>query len=84
MTTFEKLQQFIERDMKMSQVYQPVMLLELLSNSGNALTQDIAQAILNKDPTQVEYFSSVVKNMVGRVLTKNRGIGLYPDSKTLC
>ncbi len=74
MTTFERLQQFIERDMKMSQVYQPVMLLELLANSGKVSTRAIAQAILNRDPTQIEYFSSVVKNMVGRVLTKNRGV----------
>jgi hypothetical protein len=74
MTTFERLQQFIERDMKMSQVYQPVMLLELLSNSGESSTRAIAQAILNKDPTQLDYFTNIVKNKVGRVLTKNRGI----------
>lgn len=59
----------------MSQIYQPVMLIELLkSMEGRATVQDIAQAILNKDPTQVEYFSTVVKNMVGRVLTKNHEI----------
>lgn len=34
----------------------------------------IAQAILTHDPTQIEYYSQVVKNMVGRVLTKNHGI----------
>lgn len=60
--------------MRMSQVYQPVMLMELLKNSGTATVKQIAQSILNKDPTQIDYFSEVVKNMVGRVLTKNRGI----------
>ena len=34
----------------------------------------IAQAILNRDPTQIEYYSEIVKNMVGRVLTNSRGI----------
>ena len=34
----------------------------------------IAQAILDKDPTQIEYFSEIVKNMVGRVLTNRREI----------
>ncbi len=58
----------------MSQVYQPVMLMQLLKNNGEATVQQIAQAILDKDPTQIEYFSEIVKNMVGRVLTKNRGI----------
>lgn len=60
--------------MRMSQVYQPVMLMELLKNGGEATVTQIAQAILNKDPTQIEYFTEIVKNMVGRVLTKNRGI----------
>ena len=58
----------------MSQVYQPVMLIELLKSNGRAKVRQIAQAILDRDPTQIEYFSEIVKNMVGRVLTKNRGI----------
>ncbi len=71
---FEKLHQFILSEMRMAQVYQPVMLIELLRNNGQASVKQIAQAILDKDPTQIEYFSEIVKNMVGRVLTKNRGI----------
>jgi diadenosine tetraphosphate (Ap4A) HIT family hydrolase/5-methylcytosine-specific restriction endonuclease McrA len=58
----------------MSQVYQPVMLIELLKNNGSATVKKIAQSILDKDPTQIQYFSEIVKNMVGRVLTKSRGI----------
>lgn len=58
----------------MSHVYQPVMLIELLKNHGHASVDEIAQAILNHDPSQIEYYSAVVKNMVGKVLTKNRGI----------
>jgi diadenosine tetraphosphate (Ap4A) HIT family hydrolase/5-methylcytosine-specific restriction endonuclease McrA len=60
--------------MQMQQVYQPVMLMALLKNKGEASVAQIAQAILDKDPTQIEYFSEIVKNMVGRVLTKNRSI----------
>jgi diadenosine tetraphosphate (Ap4A) HIT family hydrolase/5-methylcytosine-specific restriction endonuclease McrA len=71
---FEKLHNFIAEEMRMSQVYQPVMLMELLKRNGQASVHQIAQAILDKDPTQIEYFSEIVKNMVGRVLTKNRGI----------
>ncbi len=58
----------------MSQVYQPVMLIELLKHGGKASVSKIAQAILNRDPSQIEYYSQIVKNMVGRVLTNNRGI----------
>ena len=74
MHNFGKLHHFVTHDMRMSQVYQPVMLIELLRNNGKASVKQIAQAILDKDPTQIEYFSEIVKNMVGRVLTKNRSI----------
>jgi diadenosine tetraphosphate (Ap4A) HIT family hydrolase len=72
--TFLELKQFITEEMRMSHIYQPVMLIELLKHNGQASVEQIAQAILNRDPTQIEYYSEIVKNMVGRVLTKNRGI----------
>ena len=72
--TFEELRQFVREEMRMSQVYQPVMLIELLKRQGSATVEQIAQAILDHDPTQVDYYSHVVKNMVGRVLTKSRGV----------
>ena len=71
---FQKIKQFLTKEMRMAQVYQPVMLMQILKNNGEATVQQIAQAILDKDPTQIEYFSEIVKNMVGRVLTKTRGI----------
>ena len=74
MPTFENLKDFIIKDMSMSHIYQPVMLITLLKNKGSASVKEIAQSILNQDPTQIEYYSEVVKNMVGKVLTKNRGI----------
>jgi ATP adenylyltransferase len=74
MNVYQKLAEFISTEMRMSQVYQPVMLMELLKNNGQASVTQIAQAILDKDPTQIEYFTEIVKNMVGKVLTKNRGI----------
>jgi len=71
---YQELKTFITEDMRMSHIYQPVMLIELLKHNGQASVGQIAQAILNRDPTQIEYYSEIVKNMVGRVLTKNRGI----------
>jgi len=60
--------------MTMAHIYQPVMLIELLKNNGKASVNKIAQSILNHDPTQIDYYKEIVKNMVGKVLTKNRGI----------
>ncbi|MCF8158777.1 MAG: hypothetical protein K9J22_05400 [Burkholderiaceae bacterium] len=54
--------------MRTSHIYQPVMLIELLKNNCKRTVTDIAKAFVNRDPTQVEYYSSVVKNMVGKVL----------------
>jgi 5-methylcytosine-specific restriction endonuclease McrA len=79
MTKFEELKQFIIKDMRTNHVYQPVMLIELLKNNGKRTVTDIAKAFVNRDPTQVEYYSSVVKNMVGKVLA-NRKITIKEKS----
>jgi hypothetical protein len=65
---FEDLLQFISRDMRMSHVYQPVMLRELLRRGGRASRNDIARALLNEDRSQLDYYSEITRDMVGRVL----------------
>lgn len=42
---FEDLVQFIERDMRMSHVYQPVMLRLLLDQGGRATREEIAAGL---------------------------------------
>jgi ATP adenylyltransferase len=71
---FDELLQFVERDMRMSHVYQPVMLRELLNQNGRATVADIARALLNEDRSQIEYYSEITKNMVGRVLTNRNAV----------
>lgn len=71
---FQQLEHFITDEMRMSHVYQPVMLREILRRNGDATVNDIARALLAEDRSQVEYYEQITKNMVGRVLTKNRGI----------
>ena len=72
--TFSRLEHFIRNEMRMSHVYQPVMLIELLRRGGAASTRDVAKALLSHDASQIEYYEHITKNMVGKVLTKNRGI----------
>jgi ATP adenylyltransferase len=62
------------QQLRMSHIYQPVMLREILRRNGAATVSEIARALLAEDRSQVEYYEQVTKNMVGRVLTKNRGI----------
>jgi 5-methylcytosine-specific restriction endonuclease McrA len=59
---------FITQHMRMSHVYQPVMLRTLLEQGGAATTEQIARAILNEDQSQLEYYQQIANNMVGRVL----------------
>src|SRR5689334_2605038 len=69
--TFDELADFIQNRMRMSHVYQPVMLTRLLTNRGHATVTDIARAILQHDESQVEYYEKVTNEMVGRVLRKH-------------
>lgn len=71
---YKVLRNFLMNDMKMSHVYQPVMLRSLLESRGRATKTDIAKALLEQDRSQVEYYETITTNMVGRVLTSNRGI----------
>ena len=71
---FEDLSDFVRNQMRMSHIYQPAMLVELLQNGGKASVTEIAKALLSRDVSQIEYYEQITKNMVGRVLTKNRGI----------
>jgi len=70
---FEHLQGFITDRMRMSHIYQPVMLKVLLENGGRASRTAIAKAFLNEDRSQEEYYETIVRDMPGRVLA-NHGI----------
>jgi ATP adenylyltransferase len=71
---YEQLSHFISHEMRMSHVYQPVMLRELLRRKGTVSVNDVAKALLAEDRSQVEYYEQITKNMVGRVLSHNRRI----------
>ena len=70
-SSFEHLAEYINRRMRMSHIYQPLMLMELLGRSSPAPAEDIARRILGEDSSQIEYYTERVKRMVGRVLTSN-------------
>jgi ATP adenylyltransferase len=72
--TFTNLSDFICNRMRMSHVYQPVMLMEIIKRGGRASVTEIAQSLLERDPSQVEYYEQITKNMVGDVLTAKNGI----------
>ena len=70
---FSDLKHFIIKRMRMSHIYQPVMLMTLLKEGGVASIEKLSKTLLIEDKSQQEYYSNITKNMVGRVL-KSHGI----------
>jgi hypothetical protein len=64
-STYERLRHYIDERMRMSHLYQPLMLMELLGRHSPAPAQDVARRILGEDVTQIEYYTERVKRMVG-------------------
>ena len=74
MHAYDDLLDFIVNRMRMSHIYQPVMLMALLKNEGVASVEEIARQFAERDQAQIEYYSKITKEMPGRVLGKNHGI----------
>jgi ATP adenylyltransferase len=69
---FQELNYFIVNKMRMSHIYQPVMLMKLLESGGECSETEIARSILAHDQSQIEYYQNVTRNMVGSVLRKHK------------
>jgi ATP adenylyltransferase len=65
---FNNLKVFITDKMRMSHIYQPVMLRVLFEQGGRASRETIAKAFLEHDQSQIDYYSTIVGKMPGRVL----------------
>src|SRR3974377_2041556 len=70
-SSFKHLRNFIQKQMRMSHIYQPVMIKELLKRGGKASIRTIAAAFLARDGSQLEYYEQITKNMPGKVLAKH-------------
>ncbi|OJI94298.1 diadenosine tetraphosphate (Ap4A) HIT family hydrolase [Planktotalea frisia] len=77
------LRDFIQNRMRMSHIYQPLMIKALLKNDGQATTEEIAKALLAYDQSQVEYYSLRTKTMVGKVLTNNGVVESVKDGRQI-
>jgi len=70
-SSFKRLRDFIQKQMRMAHIYQPVMIQELLKGGGKASIRKIAGAFLARDESQLEYYEQITKNMPGKVLSKH-------------
>jgi 5-methylcytosine-specific restriction endonuclease McrA len=70
-SSFEHLRNFIKDRMRMSHIYQPVMIRALLKGGGKASIRSIAADFLSRDEGQLEYYEQITKNMPGKVLARH-------------
>ncbi len=76
-SAFDRLRQFLTEQMRMSHIYQPLMLKTLVERGGWASTRDIAAAFLSRGESQIEYYSEITKRMPGQVLAPRRHTGTF-------
>ncbi|NBO61946.1 MAG: HIT domain-containing protein, partial [Flavobacteriia bacterium] len=69
---YHVLAEYLSKRMRMSHVYQPVMIMKLLSNQGKAKADEIALDLVQNDLSQLEYYTERVNQMVGKVLRNNQ------------
>ncbi len=81
--TYSQLETYIRDTMRMSHIYQPVMLRVLLDGGGKATIEEVAKALLSYDRSQVEYYEIRTKNMVGRVLAQNGVVEPVRDGRRI-
>ena len=68
---FEELQDFIAHRMKMTHVYQPLMIKTLLQADNRATAEDVARSFLNEDKSQLEYYTQIAKRWPSITLRKH-------------
>ncbi len=68
---YNSLKTFISKKMRMSHIYQPLMLIELIKGNGKSTGVKIARSFLDYDDTQIEYYQHIIKIMPFKVISKH-------------
>jgi len=77
--TFKELYDFIDNKMRMSHIYQPLLIKTLVEAGGSATVRQLAQQFVLEDESQLQYYENTIKKMPVKVL-KNHGIVSNQDS----
>jgi len=81
--TFEELSEFIEKRMKMSHIYQPLLIKALVEAGGSATLRQIALNFLVQDESQALYYEDRIRSMPVPVLLKHGVISRAKDLVSL-
>jgi ATP adenylyltransferase len=76
---FSGLKTFLKSKMKLSHVYQPLLIKELIENGGKCTTRQLAVFMLKYDESQIRYFENRLKDMPIKILQKHKIINFKND-----
>lgn len=68
---FKELKDFIERRMRMSHIYQPLLIRNLVDAGGSATVRQLALNFLAYDESQIMHYERTLKNMPIKILAKH-------------
>jgi diadenosine tetraphosphate (Ap4A) HIT family hydrolase len=68
---YKELKAFIQGKMRMSHIYQPLLIKILVESGGSATIRQLALSFLGYDESQIRYYETTLKNMPIRVLSKH-------------
>lgn len=80
---YEELKDFIEGRMRMSHIYQPLLIKILVESGGSATVRQLALSFLGYDESQIRYYERTLKTMPIRVLSKHEVIKKEGDLVSL-
>jgi len=69
--TFEELRNFLASKMKMSHIYQPLLIKTLIESGGVSTIRQLATAFLSNDESQIMFYEKRLKEMPIKVLSKH-------------
>ena len=69
--TFTELRNFVVSTMRMSHIYQPLLIKSLIEAGGIATVRQLATSFLSSDESQILYYEKRLKEMPIKVLSKH-------------
>lgn len=83
-TDINELKSFLEERMRMSHIYQPLLIKALIDSGGQATIRQLAQTFLNYDESQIKYYEDIIRSMPVKVLKSHGIIDKEKELISLC
>lgn len=81
-STYKELKQFIEKKMVMSDIYQPVILLELIESDNSASKEQLARALMAADVANMTRWQKILMRYPKQVLSEHKILKYESKTKT--